>query len=487
VLALHAAVALAQSPGTFTPAGNLSVPREFHTASLLTNGKVLIAGGFSFGSGLFSTWASAEIYDPANGSFTATGDMNSTRHMHTATLLPNGKVLVAGGCFKNGGPGQASAELYDPATATFRSTGSMTTPRCLHTATLLNNGKVLIAGGSALQTAEIYDPSTGTFNATGDMTEPGADTATLLPDGKVLLTRSVQFFEENHADLYDPATGTFTRTADIIDYSTKGQSPLAIPGQEPTAVLLTNGKVLIAGGAQGDFYSASAEIYDPASGAFSATGEMTAGIGYWQAAALLPEGKVLITGESPGRDGTAELYDPVAGAFSAPFDAQSQEGHAATLLPDGTVLLSGGWVLCGATPIGVGPPGCGGTLASGQIYHPGVLVPAPQLFSMSGDGKGQGAIWHATTGEIALPGSPAVAGEDLSMYTTSLADGGAIPPQVAIGGLLAEVVYFGDAPGYPGYNQVNVRVPGGVAPGSTVTVRLNYLGRPSNEVTLAVR
>ena len=481
-----AAVALAQSPGTFTATGSLTRPREFHTATLLTNGKVLIAGGFS-GNGPFSTWASAEIYDPTNGNFTATGDMNSARHMHTATLLPNGKVLLVGGCFQNGGPGQASAELYDPATAAFSSTGSMTTPRCLHTASLLNNGKVLIAGGSALQTAEIYDPSTGTFTATGDMTEPGADTATLLPNGKVLVTRSTQFFVENHADLYDPATGTFTRTGDIIDYSTTGQYPPAIPGQEPSAILLTNGRVLVAGGAAGDFYSSSAEIYDPAAGAFSATGKMTAAIGYWQAAALLPEGKVLITGESPSRDGNAELYDPVTGTFSAPFYAQSQEGHAATLLPDGTVLLSGGWVLCGATPIGVALPGCGGTLASAQIYHPGVLVPAPQLFSVSGDGRGQGAIWDATTGEITSPSSPAVAGEALSMYTTSLADGGAIPPQVAIGGELAEVMYFGAAPGYPGYNQVNVRVPIGVAPESTVSVRLNYLGRPSNEVTLAVQ
>lgn len=481
-----AAVALAQSPGTFTATGSLTRPREFHTATLLTNGKILITGGFS-GNGPFSTWASAEIYDPTNGNFTATGDMNSARHMHTATLLPNGKVLLAGGCFQNGGPGQASAELYDPATAAFSSTGSMTTPRCLHTASLLNNGKVLIAGGSALQTAEIYDPSTGTFTATGDMTEPGADTATLLPNGKVLVTRSTRFFVENHADLYDPATGTFTRTGDIIDYSTTGQYPPAIPGQEPSAILLTNGRVLVAGGAAGDFYSSSAEIYDPAAGAFSATGKMTAAIGYWQAAALLPEGRVLITGESPGRDGNAELYDPVTGTFSAPFYAQSQEGHAATLLPDGTVLLSGGWGLCGATPIGVAVPGCGGTLASAQIYHPGVIVPAPQLFSVSGDGRGQGAIWHATTGEITSPSSPAVAGEALSMYTTSLADGGAIPPQVAIGGELAEVMYFGAAPGHPGYNQVNVRVPSGVAPGSTVSVRLNYMSRPSNRVTIGVQ
>ncbi len=124
--------------------------------------------------------------------------------------------------------------------------------------------------------------------------------------------------------------------------------------------------------------------------------------------------------------------------------------------------------------------------ASAELYTPRLLVPAPVLFSLPGDGKGQGAIWHAATGEIASASNPAVAGAALSMYTTNLTSSGVIPPQVAIGGRLAHVLYFDTAPAYPGYNQVNFLIPSGVAPGPAVPVRLTYVGRPSNEVTIAV-
>jgi hypothetical protein len=487
-MALAAPLLAAQSSGTFTPLKNLTVPREFHTATLLPNGTVLIAGGFSFGNGPFSTWASAEIYDPSTGAFVSTGSMTAPRQMHTATLLPDGKVLMTGGAVGNGGPPQASAELYDPATSKFTATGSMTVPRAQHLATLLNTGKVLMAGGSLLS-AELYDPSTGTFAATGDMTESGfVSTATLLPDGRVLFTRSVSEFDEDHAELFDPATGTFTRTGDLVDISASG--PAVKPGEQPTATLLANGKVLVAGGIWGDFGGSNvAEVFDPASGLFAGTGTMTAGIGAFAAATLLPEGKVLIAGRYDGVKcgnivigqpqlgtcpGEAELYDPAEGAFGPPIETQSMEGHRSTLLPDGTVLLTGGFRCCGAS------------IDSAELYTPDTLVPAPALFSLSGNGQGQGAIWHARTGQIASTDNPAIAGEALSMYTTSLVAGGVIPPRVAVGGRLAEVLYFGAA-SYPGYNQVNFRVPGGVTPGSAVSIRLTYLDRPSNEVTIAVQ
>jgi uncharacterized protein (TIGR03437 family) len=172
---------------------------------------------------------------------------------------------------------------------------------------------------------------------------------------------------------------------------------------------------------------------------------------------------------------SAELYDPVAGAFTpTPEMTTTRSLHTATLLNNGRVLVAGGSANGRATPLA-------------DLYNPSVLAPAPKLFAVAGDGRVQGAIWHASSGEIASPESPAVAGEVLSMYTTSLSDGGLIPPQVAIGGRLAGILYFGAAPGYPGYNQVNFRMPNGVAPGAGVPVRLTYLSRPSNEVTIGVK
>jgi hypothetical protein len=179
-----------------------------------------------------------------------------------------------------------------------------------------------------------------------------------------------------------------------------------------------------------------------------------------------------------GSVASAEVYYPSTGAF-APTGAMTgpREGHTATLLNNGRVLIAGGE---SSERIGVF------YTATVELYTPAVLVPAPQLFSLSADGKGQGAIWHATTGQVASSSNPAVAGEVLSMYTSKLIEGGVIPPQVVIA-RLAEVLYFGDAPGYAGYSQVNFQMPKGVPSGPDVTVRLTYLSRPTNEVTIGVR
>jgi len=264
--------------GTFSPTGSMSSPRVYYTATLLSDGRVLVAGGAN-GSGWVRT---AEIYDPATGTFSQTGSMNTARWSYTtATLLADGRVLIAGGLdpIVTNATGAsiplASAELYDPTTGTFSPTGALGTARSEHTATLLPDGRVLAAGGrdgsdsgnSALS-AELYDPATGTFSPTGPLTNGHArHTATLLADGRVLIAAgdAAGFVQTTSAELYDPATGTFSTTGSMTTARVLH-----------AATLLDDGRVLITGGygdsMLDDGVLASAELYDPATGTFGPAG-----------------------------------------------------------------------------------------------------------------------------------------------------------------------------------------------------------------------
>jgi hypothetical protein len=439
----------------------------------------LIAGGSVNPNG--NSVSSAELYDPTAGTFSSTGSMITNRQFHTATLLVDGKVLIAGGTASGSSP-LASAELYDPATGTFTTTGAMAKARSGHLAALLPNRRVLIAGGvdgancnpcpAFLVGAEIYDPVSGTFSPTADMHIPSYErnTAILLASGKVFIGGG------QSSDLYDSVNGTFSTTG--------GWSTISSDWPDAQA-LLTNGQVLVTGGNPDGFGSSTfAGVYDPGTGRFRLTGPMSAARD-WHNATTLPAGTVLITGGELNGGQTvsaAELYDPAVGGFTpAGSMITSRCCHTATLLNTGQVLIVGGITssqgYSSYQPINV---------ITAELYAPAVMIPAPVLFSLSSDGKGQGAIWDAITGKVASPSAPAVPGEILSMYTKALGHGSVIPPQVAVGGRLSEILYFGDAPGYPGYSQVNFRVPDGITPGSAVRVRLIYLGRSSNEVTIAM-
>ena len=350
--------------------------RQIHTSTRLDDGRVLITGGYDNED---RALASAVLYDPATNRFSPTGSMTDARGYHTATLLSDGRVLITGGG-PAGWPGSlpgitgpflASAELYDPKTGTFSPTGSMASPREVHTATLLADGRVLITGGAdfqarAVAAAELYDPKTGLFSPTGSMTTARAfHTATLLADGRVLIAGGspAAWGTTAHlasAEIYDPRTGTFTPTG-----------PMTGGRDFNTATLLADGRVLLAGGSSGsqaDVPSAtaedvaSAEIYDPQTGTFALTGRMIAGREY-QTATLLSDGRVLVVGG--GGDyanrlflASAELYDPATGTFAATGPlATARTYQAATLLDDGRVLVTGGY-------------GAVAPLASAEIYDP---------------------------------------------------------------------------------------------------------------------
>ena len=328
----------------FTVTGSMGVARSYHTATLLPNGKVLVAGGFD-GSG--APLASSELYDPVAKTFSPVGsNLPNKAAGHTATLLTtgpdSGKVLIVGG-------GNSSSELYDPNSNSWSSAGGISGQRSFHTATVLPGGKILIAGGSdsngkTTDTAIVYDPMTRSYTGTGNMfVSRDFHTAMLLTAGpnagKVLIAGGRSSSGRSYtyppgAELYDPATGVFTTAGNLV-----------AARYAHTSIFLANGpnagKILIAGGSAGSSALASAELYDPAAGVFAATGSMASTRQNFIAAVF---GSVVVV--AGGRDGStrraaAEAYGDTAFASAGNLLA-ARSGHTATQLLNGTLLVAGG-------------------------------------------------------------------------------------------------------------------------------------------------
>ncbi len=297
--------------GTFSTTGQMQVNHgSYLTATLLIDGRVLVVGGETQPS-------AAELYDPVSGQFTLTGSTNQLHGAyHTATLLNDGRVLVVGGLAAASYPppspvADSGAELFDPATGTFAVAGPMAMNRAWHTATLLADGRVLVAGGwlvnpantfTIFDSAEVFDPSTGSFSLTLPMsTARAAHFAALLPSGAVLVGGG---FGGPSVDLFDPIEGAFTPTGSCSSEHNTG-----------IAVLLSSGQVLVVGGDDGALYTgtSSAELYSPATGTFTPTGSMTTSRTRLTAT-LLQDGRVLAAGGDPvccsPYLSSAEIYTP---------------------------------------------------------------------------------------------------------------------------------------------------------------------------------
>jgi hypothetical protein len=348
--------------GSLHPTGVLREARYAHTATLLADGRVLVTGGIGPDD---VPLMSAEVYDPARGDFTASAHLLSQRAWHTATLLNDGRVLIAGG-YRSTRMREVSptAELFDPATQSFVAVGQMSAARAAHRATLLADGRVLITGGQDatlrhVASAEIYNPATRRFTPAASLLTPRSDhTATLLKDGRVLITGGATNGPPDRqtvavAELYDPAKNVFTAAGSLHTARAKH-----------SAALLQDGRVIIIGGSDVQIWRgrfASAEVYDPAKGAFAEVGNMsTARYKIRDAVVALGDGRILVAGGGP----KVEVYDPASGVFGLVKGDLGAARHyaTATLLADGRVLFVGGYASGDATGLIAG--------AGAWIYQP---------------------------------------------------------------------------------------------------------------------
>jgi len=345
---------LADAADPNAPGGTLVTPRTDHTATLLADGRVLLAGGYD---GALAATVSAEIYNSTTNTWTATSNLNQGRRDHGTVLLSDGRALSMGGSTTGDvSTVTTSAEIYNSATGLWTVTPDMITARSFFDPVLLANGKVLVAGGHIagppFETAsrELYDPTSGTWSATGSLLQPRTQYhATLLADGRVLVAGG---FNQTagliaQSELYDPATGT---------WSSSGS--LNIPRDSNVQVRLADGRVLVAGGIKRFGFethppkiTASAEIYDPVTGIWSPTGSLnTPRIDF--TANLLNDGRIFAaggwdigaTGGPPQVYSSIEEYAPSTGRWRTLRNtlAAPRFAHTATNLLDGSLIIAGG-------------------------------------------------------------------------------------------------------------------------------------------------
>ena len=362
---------------TWTRLDDLTEARNGHTATLLPSGQVLIAGGFAeqFPDATLRALSSVELYDPSSSTWQTAASLPSARHSHRATLLASGKVLVSGGWDH----GLSDPNLYDPGSDTWQGAGTMIRKRAGHSAVLLPSGRVLVVGAATI--AEIYTPDEGAWSNSGALAQGRTQhRATLLHSGKVLVSGgSHRDGPLDQAEIYDPGTATWSPAG-----------TLAQAREKHTATLLPSGRVLVTGGI-GELIEATSELYDPATG-WTSTGSLNRAR-LLHTATRLPSGEVLVVGgqdnvDGGGEMGSPELYDPDTGLWrpaAEPIFPRFE--HTATLMPSGEVLVVGGYPALVRTE--VYNPSTDtwretGRLAVARQRHTATLMPSGQVLVVGG-------------------------------------------------------------------------------------------------------
>lgn len=415
VLALRSSEAEVFDPATATWAvfGPLQVPRTSYGSALLTDGRVLLVGGFnqfvSDGDGILD---STEILAPRTGGWLPGPDLAVARWGHTATVLSDGRILVAGGL--SAAAEQSSCEIFDPATQAWSPTGGMLEGRGFHAAVRLPDGKVLVAGGrtagsTALASAEVYDPATGQWHGVGPLSSVRVGlSAIVLPNGDALFCGGGNFSESTAADLYHTATETMTSVG-----------PMNSARSVPTLALLPNGKVLVAAG---EFnVQVTSEIFDPATATFTPAASLRADHRS-SAGAPLASGKVLVTGGYTVGTGpaTTELYDPATGTWTVAARHVPIALQRTVQLADGQLLASGGY----AYPPGGQYPRTdmtrlfdptlerwseGAPMLHARAFHQLVLLPDQRVLAIGGGYYEQGNLTVLASCEFFTPSVQAAA------------------------------------------------------------------------------
>jgi len=365
--AIFPPVSQAESGGVWHPAGAMEDGRYNHTATLLPDGSVLVAGGQQDSEDFPACLSRCELYEPASESWRRAADLASVRSSHTATLLEDGRVLVAGGQDRR--RELATVEIYDPGSGCWGPAESMTQRRMGHTATRLEDGRVLVAGGvdaqwDTLMVSEIYDPASGTWTSAGAMTHSrGWHRATRLPDGRVFVFGGwAGRGPQETAEIFDPVTSTWHETASLEGSPLYFSSQTLLPGD--------GGLILVAGGYGSGKTWKALHLFDPDTNTwFPRIAEMFEERNS-HTATLLSDGRVLLAG-GWCRDGFrhGEVFDPARAACTrtGPMAFPSAH-HTATLLRDGAVLVAGGRTADGA-------------LNRAEIYQP-PLRPVPVLMKI---------------------------------------------------------------------------------------------------------